>query len=86
MKWNELDKKESEENLDALNHEFQILCDENMMELRRDLVSSFNMVLNELNITDDLIRNNAYRVDYLYSLQIYKILSEKFHINLRNAS
>lgn len=86
MKWLELGVKESEELLSSLNQEFRVLCDDSMVEVRREMVLSFNSVLKELDIEDEQIRNNAYKVDYLFSLHIYRILNNKYHITHREAS
>lgn len=89
MKWLELNKEKSQKtyeeliennknNIDNLqNTEF----DSSYEELKKDLYQIFYEVVDEMQITLDIVNKKAYEFDYRFALRIYHLLNNKYHFN-----
>lgn len=88
MNWQELDKDVSEQLFEEYCVTNKVECPPEFGELRKDICDLFCKVMNDLDIGPEKIssKNNSYQVDYLFGIELYKLLNDKYGMNIRTAS
>ena len=88
MKWRTIDRETSQQCFEEFCSTKQVVCDDEYKDLRNDVWNLFNTSLAEIGITEEEIslKNNSYKVDYIFGLKLYTLLNTKYGMNVRSAS
>lgn len=88
MKWTELSITESEEEFNRFFAFEDFYPSDEYKELHDDIAELFESVLGEIGINAKQIQeqNNAYKVDYLFGIRFYKLMTTKYKMSIRIAS
>lgn len=88
MKWEELNKEQSQEEYNRFCDSNEVECLENYKPLRNDLIQLFNETLQEraLCLEDIQTKNCAYQIDYTFGVKLYELFANKYQMSLRAAA
>lgn len=86
--WRELSRANSESNFTEYCLTKQFQCPDEYKEMREEILKVFQETLFEIGITETQIgnQNNSYKVDYIFGLKIYCLLTDKYNVNVRLAA
>ena len=95
MKWLELNKKKAAAMYEQLEQNYkgktikqieQTTYDQSYHQIKQDIYHIFYETMNELNITEEMVKKAAYEFDYLFGIKLYRLLTEKYGMNTYLAS
>lgn len=86
--WRELSRANSEVDFNEYCLSKAIPCPEEYKELRTDILYIFDETLVQLGISKEQIglQNNSYKVDYIFGLKLYALLTDKYFVRERLAA
>lgn len=88
MKWLEINKEKSSEKYDLFVENGSFECPDEYKALQQDLQEAFVKTLSEIGIDREEIdtQNNAYKVDYIFGMKMYLLLTKKYGMTVRTAA
>lgn len=86
MRWKTLSKAEAEKQMNSWGEIPSWEYDPEYQGVRADLIDAMKEVATELNVDVSALKRETYNFDLRFGLKLYRILNERYSMDLRNAS